>query len=190
MKNETLISILTLTIAILLAILLFNKCSNEPITTTTVTKLDTITVIDTVYIEKEVYRPEYTTIIREIPKYITEIDTIFITQDYFSKKYYIDTVKDSLINLYIEDTIFMNSIHTRKVAYKLLLPKETITITKEIKEEERLQFGAGATFTSNKNAFINAGLKFKDDNSLVVGYDVMNKDFQLTFIKYFNGRKK
>ena len=151
----------------------------------TVTKADTIIKVDTITITKEIYTPKYTTVTVEVPKYITKTDTVRIVENYFEKKFYADTIKDSVITIFIHDTVYMNSIVSRSLGYEFLsTQKEIVTPSMECPKKRRY-FGAGITYISDNSVFVNAGIKFKDENSLVAGYDLHKKEFQITLIKYF-----
>lgn len=123
------------------------------------------TVRDTIYVEG-----------REIPVYLTApIDTAAILTHYLTQAVtYIDTLRDSSLQVVIQDTIFRNSIVGRGFTYKILRPL-TINTYKPDRFQliASLQFGMGATYTNDINGIYGGadlGLKFKSGTYFSLGY--------------------
>jgi hypothetical protein len=103
------------------------------------------------------------------------IDTAAILTHYLTQAVtYIDTLRDSSLQVVIQDTIFKNSIVGRGFSYKILRP---VTINTYKPDRFQLiasfQAGAGMSYTNQLNglfAGIDLGLKFKSGTYFSVGY--------------------
>lgn len=100
-------------------------------------KKDTIIYRDgrTIYIDKEVRVPVY------IP---AEVDTMEILQDYFTKRYYVDTLSvEDYGRIIVKDTLFQNRILTRQ--YDASFNQKVITETMIVKTlpKPHLYIGGG-----------------------------------------------
>lgn len=113
---------------------------------------------------------------QEIPVYLTvPIDTAAILSHYLTQAVtYIDTIRDSALQVIITDTIFRNKNVGRGFRYKITRP----TITNIYKPDKfqlivSLQTGLGASYANQFNgAYVGGsiGLKFKSGTFFGVGY--------------------
>lgn len=182
-------------IAIVIALILFNRCCNDrsaggvdieliydsierkiyselpspdtiEVEKQVVKWLPSARVVDTVYLEGET-------------RYIyndTPIDTNAILTHYLTQAVtYTDTIRDSSLQAVIRDTIFRNSIVARDFSYMILRPIEV----QKIDNRDRFQLiasfqaGAGMTYGNMPNAIhagLDFGLKFKNGTYFSVGY--------------------
>jgi len=130
--------------------------------------------------EKEVIRwlPQTVrvdTIIIKGKEIYSYVDTNAILSHYLNEAVtYIDTLRDSSLQVVIQDTIFRNAIVGRGFNYKILRPT-TINTYKPDRFQliASLQFGMGATYANDINglyAGADLGLKFKSGTYFSVGY--------------------
>ena len=91
-----------------------------------ITKIET--KWDTLKIDSLVYVPKWRTrIVTEHDTIPTDIDTLSILKDYYSKYFYTDTLDlDSLGNIVINDTISKNQIIFREINPNIYIPTTTI----------------------------------------------------------------
>ena len=162
-------------ILILIIIILLQKCIGGGVGKGGQNIHDTITTIDTTY----------TTIVKEIPKYIPKwdtkieyihdttkvIDTAYVIGDYYSTYVYKDSLITDTLKLYINDSISQNKIKIRDIKYKITLP--TITITNNI-TKRRNEFYYGFNIAGGKFGINNFGpeLMLKTKNSSAYGVGV------------------
>ena len=97
------------------------------ITTKTETRFDTIHDSITAYVPKWKTKiiTDTDTLLLNVP-----VDTQAILKDYFSTYLYVDTIQRDSLFMILTDNISQNTIKSRKVEYKLIIP--TITITNDI----------------------------------------------------------
>jgi hypothetical protein len=128
--------------------------------------LPSATVVDTVYVSGET-------------KYIynaAPIDTAAILTHYLTQAItYVDTIRDSSLQVVISDTIFRNNIVYRDFRYKILRPTETKYIDNRDKFQliASFQAGGGMSYANvSQSIYIGAdlGLKFKSGTYFSVGY--------------------
>jgi hypothetical protein len=161
-------------IIVLIIIILLQKCGGG-LGKGNKTIHDTITTVDTTY----------TTITKEIPKYIPKwntkiqyihdttkiIDTAYVIGDYYSTYVYRDSFKTDTLEVYIVDSISQNKIKMRDIKYKMTFP--TITITNNIiKRRNEFYYGfnvAGGKFGINS---FGPELMLKTKTSSVYGVGV------------------
>jgi hypothetical protein len=107
-------------------------------------RTDTLTLVDTVYLEGDT-------------QYVQQkVDTAEILRDYLSKVYYSDTlVNDSNVFLVVNDIVFMNRIHDRTIEYN----KRFIFVEPEI-DRGGFVVGVGGTLRG-----IDASLGYRMNNS-------------------------
>ena len=149
--------------------LLFHK--KEPITET-----QTITTVDTVYRDNQVIK------IKHIPKLITEkiidvqntVDTVYIIQEYNTKKYYSDKIDTMDCHIVIDDTIYHNSIVSRNISVSN--KRETIinTTIQNINEMRNKGFiGVNSGVVNNEFGYgVGIGMQDKRDN--IYSADIIN----------------
>jgi len=138
--------------------------------TTYVPKLDTITKVDTVYLDSIIRE----TIFKE------KLDTIFILREHFTHNFYTDTLLNSSKGLIIiNDTLYRNKIKSRLKQIKLFDNKPKL--------RNRYYIGLGVVGSNDRMGLTgNLGLLTKKNNLYTLGYDVINKDVSLSFyIKLF-----
>ena len=107
-------------------------------------RTDTLTLVDTVYLDGDTQYVQQ------------EVDTAEILKDYLSKVYYSDTlVNDSNVFLVVNDIVFMNRIHDRTIEYN----KRFIFVEPEI-DRGGFVVGVGGTLRG-----IDASLGYRINNS-------------------------
>lgn len=147
-----------LIIAILVIVLLLQRCGNGG--TVLPTKSDTVSVTK--------YIPVTTTITQYVPKYITKIerdttffnthtiDTAYVIGDYYSTYYYKDTIKqDTSLTLYINDSVTENKIKSRDIKYTY---NQKITTNTVIKNKAEFYVGLGLTGSKNGISYFGSNL--------------------------------
>ena len=94
------------------------------ITTKTETRFDTIHDSITAYVPKWKTKiiTDTDTLLLNVP-----VDTQAILKDYFSTYLYVDTIQRDSLFMILTDNISQNTIKSRKVEYKLIIPTTTIT---------------------------------------------------------------
>ena len=150
MKLNTQSKFFILIIAALFGIIIFQKCSNNPIDI--VTKNDTITTVTTEY--KTItnttnrYIPQVTTKIEYVHDTSRIIDTAYVVGDYYSTYFYKDSLKLSdTLKICISDSVSKNKIKSRQVAYTLSLPITTII---KVVPEKKYNIYGGIGIVGNK----------------------------------------
>lgn len=150
-----------------------NNNTSQSITTS---KSDTLYLKDTakhISVINHFYSNTYTV----LP--IGKIDTNAIIKNYYTKRFIADTLKDSLVRIIINDTIFNNNLIFRKRQYELLKPyqKQINTINSTTVTAFRTGFYAGAFFGFNSSALQSAGLEanyITHKFNYGLGYDLKN----------------
>jgi hypothetical protein len=133
---------------------------------------------DTIYIKRDtiVYKEGKTIKVKvEVPKYIPlEVDTQLILMDYFTKRFYTDTLdlgKDSYVT--IEDTVVENKIFARKFTSRIT--ERIINDTLFLKEPAKRQIYLGLVGGFDRVNILNyAGpsLLYKDKKDKIFGLGV------------------
>ncbi len=131
------------------------------------TLIDTLTVFKTK--EKRVFVPEY--------EFIVIPPDSFTLAEFYKKRHYKDSYRDSNIQVQIEDTILGYLLH-RKVNYRLFVPlriydSTKVQITTSYPKLPKYQFSIGIDATP-KNIFIGADLNI-NRTIYSIGYDPINK---------------
>ena len=181
----------TVIIILVIIILLMQQCSGsgisifnknkKPIEPKVVT--ETVTVWDTLEIEKEVYVPkwrtkvvkEYDTVKVVIPQ---DVDTLSILRDYYTEYQYIDTIfVDSLGFIVLTDTITQNSILNRDPDFNIQIPTKIVNNNIYINERE---FYAGLGARTNGNNISWMGLegvyRTRQGNTFIIGVGTDNEN--------------
>jgi len=180
----------TITILILLGLIVYLKQCTEPkkvVVPKEVIKIET--KYDTIVKVSEVYVPTIKEVIVEVHDTITEIDTVKVIGDYFTKKFYSDTLNEDSLIAIVNDTVYKNSIISRQFKYELIYPTVTITKDSSVLKNEFF-WGLDMAGTKNQLNLIGAGimLKTKRDNVYGLGLGI-NQDIQpilsLKFYKKF-----
>lgn len=151
--------------------------SVAPIQQTSISRSDTLYMIDTanhVNVSNNFHTTNSYTL---IPEGLV-IDTGEIIKNYFTKRFVCDTINDSLIQLSIFDTLYNNKIVSRKTAYRLLKPYNTVITTTTIPlPVSQVGFYAGAFFGFNKSFVQAAGVEANLVTPKInygLGYDFKN----------------
>ena len=150
MKLNTQSKFFLLIIAALFGIIIFQKCSSNPIDI--VTKHDTITTVTTEYKTITKTTDRYVPKIETVTKYIHDtshvIDTAYVIGDYYSTYFYKDSLKLSdTLKICISDSVTKNKIKSRKVDYTLRLPVTTII---HVTPEKKYNIYGGFGIVGNK----------------------------------------
>lgn len=151
---------------------------------------DTITVvkikIDTIKFAPPIYTPIPISV--SPGEFLTiplETDTAAILFDYFSSIPYCDTIiNDSSAFIVLMDTISRNRIKSREIVAKVYKKtvSEVSTITKPAKLRNKLFLGMGLGRSPESFGFTgNFMIVNKKENAFTFSYDVINKDFYVTF---------
>jgi hypothetical protein len=121
-----------------------------------------------------------------------DVDTAAILQDYFSKVYYLDSLKTQYGFITVEDTISQNRIQARRWHTNFSIPTITKTITQSAKPRNQVYGGFSGLFgQQNIGAEINLTLKNKKDQQYEIGaglfgsqpYGRIGTKFKLSFKK-------
>ena len=141
-------SIQTLLIVVLIIIILLMRNCSGDLTKKQKPKEIVKTTIEYIPVEKEVphYIPKWKDkIVVDIDTFLVsqKIDTSAILSDYYAKYYFVDTLSlDTLGYVLVADTVSQNKIASRKVNYKVNIPKITIEKTIYLNERE-FYYGIG-----------------------------------------------
>jgi hypothetical protein len=173
-------NIQTLLIVVLIGIIiLMRSCS-----TTSPTKPKTIIKTTIEYIPVTDTVPEYIPkwsekIIVEIDTFREPIDTTEILKDYYSKYYYVDTLKvDTFGFVLVKDTVSQNKIASRNIEYNINVPKITIEKTTYLNNRE---FYLGPSIQGNREQlnYVGGELYFKTKKSQLYGVGIgVNNNLQ------------
>lgn len=109
---------------------------------------------------------------------IGKIDTPGIIRNYYTKRFLADTLKDSLLQIVVLDTLFNNSVVWREKQYRFIKPRQTIiTNTLSIPVTSYPNgFYLGSFFGFNKN-LVSAGVEADYITKKInygLGYDLKN----------------
>lgn len=159
---------------------LFNR-NTKPIEPKVVT--ETITIWDTLEIEKEVYVPKWRT--KVVKEYDTievimpqDVDTLSILRDYYTEYQYIDTIFiDSLGYITLTDTISRNTILNRDPEFNIQIPTKIVNNNIYINERE---FYAGMGVRTNGENISWMGLegvyRTRRGNTFIIGLGTDNEN--------------
>lgn len=159
---------------------LFNR-NTKPIEPKIVT--ETITIWDTLEIEKEVYVPKWRT--KVVKEYDTievimpqDVDTLSILRDYYTEYQYIDTIFiDSLGYITLTDTISRNTILNRDPEFNIQIPTKIVNNNIYINERE---FYAGMGARTNGENISWMGLegvyRTRRGNTFIIGLGTDNEN--------------
>jgi hypothetical protein len=170
-------------IAVLIFVLLLQRCGDggriKP-------KNDTITTIilkyDTIVKQIPTYTPKWNTKIIRDTTYLKSIniDTSYVLGDYYSTYYYKDTIKDSTLTLYINDSVSENKIKSRKPSYKFVKLEKTINNVVLINKNE-FYVGLGLVGSKSGINFFGPELLLRTKGKQVYGVGVgIDGDIQPT----------
>lgn len=164
-----------------MVILLFqSQCSRKKpvveseVIVTIETKWDTVEVVQTEYVPK--WR---TKVVIEHDTVPSDVDTMMILNDYYSKYSYVDTLTlDTLGFLVLNDTITMNSISSRSFVSNIKIP--TTTITKEIYLNKReFYWGIGLQGKKDQLNYLGGEFMYKNKQKNMFGLGLgVNQDLQ------------
>lgn len=175
-------SIQTLLIVVLIIIiLLMRNCSGNS-NPKTKPKEIVKTTIEYIPVDKEipVYIPKWKEkIITDIDTFLVDVDTSAILADYYAKYYFVDTLSlDTLGYVLVEDTVTQNKITSRKVNYKVNIPKITIEKTIYVNERE-FYYGLGLAGNPKQLNYLGAEMLYKTKKKQAYGLGIgVNQNFQ------------
>ena len=146
----------------------FNKRIEQHVEGTVITKIET--KWDTIKIDSLVYIPKWRThIITKYDTIPTNIDTLSILKDYYTKYFYTDTLDlDTLGNIVINDTISQNLITSRKIIPNIYIPTTTIERDSLISKNE-FYYGFGLAGNKTQFNYIGGELLFRSKRKKVYG---------------------
>ena len=168
-----------LIIVVLIIVVLLQKCGDG---SGVINKgNDTTTVVEYVTVEKVItqYVPKIKNIIKRDTAFFTNtvIDTQYVISDYYSTKYYNDTIKqDSSLTLYIADSVSENAIKSRDIKYTFTYPIITNTV---IKNKNEFYIGLGLTGSKTGISYFGPELLLRTKKKQVYGVGVgINGSFE------------
>lgn len=171
-------------IGLVIIIVILSQCRNNTNVPNTVTFRDTIIKIDTIVKTITKHHTNLPVYIHDTILLNTPIDTNKIYSTYVSK------VNDSLL----QATITVKAENRPFISMKYTLKNYEINSTTLIKDsthteaEIKRTFGLGALLKGNENNFgFIPMIEYNDrkNNSFKGGYDVINKDYYVGYIKHF-----
>lgn len=200
-------------IAILIAIAIFGGCSlNKNRSRGKFDLVNTEVVVDTVFVDVEHTSIEYVPIATK--EYVTTSDTIYVNNEvivveekelshadtleimseYYTKRFYSDTLETEYGNIVVEDQIWKNNIYSRQYSYNLQVPEVHTTIKKEfMKKKNRFDlYVGGSTILQPNNQvhiaqdflpslFIGGGYDLGKGHSIYYERDLARKDNRITY---------
>ena len=140
------------------------------------------TTIEYIPVDKEipVYIPKWKEkIITDIDTFLVNVDTNAILSDYYAKYYFVDILfLDTLGYVLVEDTVTQNKITSRKVNYKVNIPKITIEKTIYVNERE-FYYGLGLAGNPKQLNYLGAEMLYRTKKKQAYGLGVgVNQNFQ------------
>jgi hypothetical protein len=140
------------------------------------------TTIEYIPVNKEipVYIPKWKEkIVIDIDTFLVNVDTNAILSDYYAKYYFVDTLSlDTLGYVLVEDTVTQNKIASRKVNYKVNIPKITIEKTIYVNERE-FYYGLGLAGNPKQLNYLGAEMLYRTKKKQAYGLGVgVNQNFQ------------
>ena len=140
------------------------------------------TTIKYIPVNKEipVYIPKWKEkIVIDIDTFLVNVDTNAILSDYYAKYYFVDTLSlDTLGYVLVEDTVTQNKIASRKVNYKVNIPKITIEKTIYVNERE-FYYGLGLAGNPKLLNYLGAEMLYRTKKKQAYGLGVgVNQNFQ------------
>lgn len=184
MKHFITKNFIPLILGILVLILILERCNNKPITQepTIITKIDTVfTIKDSIVyrtpkpikiIIRDTLPTEYVQVSNQECDSLRE-SYISLAKRFTAQNIYKDTLKlDSVGQVVVNDTTYLNELVGRSYEYKYSIPTitKTITIITPQKPKNQLYFGGG--LEGNKTNIINqinAGLLLKNKKDQIFG---------------------
>ena len=185
-----------LIVLLIVVILLLRQCGGRTIQgkDKIITKIETVTRIDTITVFVPDYIPTWRDRILPGDTVYKDIDTSAILEDYFATYYYTDVIADDSVKITINDSIRENKIASRNLQYEILYPITTITITEEHYLNRR-EFYVGPRIGASLNALEYVGIeglfRTKKRTAISLGIGVDQKfQPQLQFGLYWKLGKK
>jgi hypothetical protein len=182
MKHFITKNFIPLILGTLVLILILERCNNKPVTQepTVITKIDTIfTIKDSIIyrtpkpikiIIRDTLPTEYVQVSNQECDSLRE-SYISLAKRFTAQNIYKDTLKlDSVGQVVVNDTTYLNELVGRSYEYKYSIPTITKTITTQQKPKNQLYFGGG--LEGNKTNIINqinAGLLLKNKKDQIFG---------------------
>ena len=111
----------------------------------------------------------------EVHDTITVIDTVEVIRDYFTAYETSRIFEDDSLRITVIDTVYKNRIANGSVKYQIKFPVEHNTVVER-------KIGIGVSAFIGKNTGIAPMLYYENYS---IGYDVVNKNIVLGYIRYF-----
>lgn len=107
------------------------------------------------------------------------IDSVAVVRDYFTKRSYLDTIRNDSVDIYLKEQVWKNELKRLSVGYKWKVP--TMQINKTIIQEKQLLF-IGAEPHGNKEAFgVYVSADFDTKKALFgYGYDPFTQQHKIS----------
>lgn len=107
------------------------------------------------------------------------IDSLAVIRDYYSKRFYSDSLKNDSVVIWVDEMVSMNEIKARKIKYRWIAPERLIRET--IREERQLMF-VGAEAYASKNYTGAFGSVYFDTQKGLIGFavDPINRAGKIT----------
>lgn len=146
----------------------------------------TSTHIDTLYKWDTVTQTHHTkpTLVHDTLILPANIDTAATIEDYYRRREYQDTIRDSVFEVYISDTVYKNRLFRRTHDSKVFLKERYIYRTDSIvipcpAPKARIFLGVGVGGWEDKFSIApGAALLTKKQHLYMINYDPFNKVFQ------------
>lgn len=169
--------------ALLLLLVLQRECQRCP----DLPEPTTVTHIDTLYKWDTITQTHHTkpVLVHDTLLLPVDIDTSAVIQDYYTRREYHDTIRDSVFEVYISDTVFKNRLMWRKTDSKVFLKETIIQRTDSLfipcpDPRAMLFFGVGVGGWEDKFSIApGAALLTKRKHLYMINYDPFNKVAQV-----------
>lgn len=186
-----------LTIALLILILIIQKCDGDSYTIPA-PKVDTVVkyiqVHDTVKGKIKYIKGDIDTSWMTVIKYVPDTNCSKLLEQYkalgslhFTKNTYKTKFPITYGAATVTDTVFGNKLISSNIELDVIIPEKIITITKQVPAKRQLYLGVGA-YGNNKSLIngVHIGALYKDRKDRMFGANVIyNNDLQIGLSSYW-----
>lgn len=189
--GNKILAVLSLGIILGFSFLFFKDCTHQDNSTNTV-KRDTLWIAskDPIHSIGDTTPKPPVTIINNYNYEMDKgpIDTGAVIRDYFSKKFYSDSLVNDSISIYVSEDIFKNELIKRKVGYRWKAPERIIKETNTIYKND---FYLGISGVISKTPGLSFDALYERDKwAYGLGYDFICKGPRVTVYKKIRWKKK